>query len=213
MTRSERAGDLYASLGPLAVLVAFVGLLAALVLLFRAGWDWLDSLNRRRALVETRAGTVLLIASPSGLLANVIARPALPSLPVPGGSGDEWTSEAPRADAIPVIERGGKRTVLERITPDDHDRALVLRLLRAAMLAAGPDSPRLPGFRELEWPSEIWVKGVGMLKPHVVTTPGRGGGTFVTEGTLRDLYNAVGERRITPLPQLESVNEPAENVR
>jgi hypothetical protein len=86
---------------------------------------------------------------------------------------------------------------------------MVLRLLRAAMLAVGPASPRLPGFRELGWPSETWTKAVALLKPHVVTKPGRGGGTFCEAGeTLRDLYNSVGERRITPLPlQLEAADE------
>jgi len=198
LARQERSADLYASLGPLVALAGIVALFVLALVAMRAAWGWLESIERRRALVETRTGTILLLPSPSGLIAQVLARPELGNAP----PDDEWVSEAPTADSIPVFQHGRFQTMLERgAQPDDPDRRLMLRLLRAAMLAVGPESSRLPGFRELGWPAETWTKAVALLKPHVVTQPGRSGGTFCESGaTLRDLYNAVGERRITALP-------------
>jgi hypothetical protein len=201
LARQERSADLYASLGPLVALAGIVALFVLALVALRAAWGWLESIERRRALVETRTGTILLLPSPSGLIAQVLARPELGNAP----PDDEWVSEATAADAIPVYSHGALQTVLERPPTrsgaDGPDRRLILRLLRAAMLAVGPESSRLPGFRELGWPAETWTKAVALLKPHVVTQPGRSGGTFCESGaTLRDLYNAVGERRITALP-------------
>lgn len=203
LTRSERTQDLMATLGPLFALALLIGLIAAAILGLVALANYLASIDRRRSLVETRTGTILLLASPQGLMAQVLARPMLDNVPLE----DEWVSQAERAEPIPVYQHGRFQTVLERVAqPDDPDRRLMLRLLRAAMLAVGPDSPRLPGYRELDWPAETWTKAVALLKPHVITKPGRSGGTFCNPSagsggeTLLDLYNAVGERRITALP-------------
>lgn len=77
--------------------------------------------------------------------------------------------------------------------------ALVSRLLRAAMEKAGPESKRVPGWRELPgWTSDRWVEAVKLLGGAVTATPGKG--TFCAgEYSLRDLWVSAARRDI-PLP-------------
>lgn len=67
------------------------------------------------------------------------------------------------------------------------DVELVARLLDDAIRTAGADSIVIPGWRELkasgaalfEWDSRSWQDAIERIRPHVVATEGRGGGTVI----------------------------------
>lgn len=186
-------------------LYAGIVLLGGLVLLtlgliWYAGRYYLDVLIQRLRLVESRAGTLLL--QPEGLRPTqvIVITPQLSA-----GSGpetDEFTSDL---EDIPYIVNGKLHGFISRRdmqANDDPHRKLALHLLRDAMRQVGGDSRRLPGWREMSWSAESWMRAVDLLRPFVETQSGRGGGTYLTGqySTLRDLYLAIGERRITLSP-------------
>lgn len=188
-----------------------IGGIAMLLMLIVQVARYLDALALRQKLVETRAGTVLIVASSAGYSAQII-KPT-PNY-IDAGTDDEFeqtqlssiTREAP--ELLKVTTARGE-TFVARDDPEaeqgEINRRLALRLLRESLRhysTLGFDArraARIATQRDLSWSSETWVRAVNVLKPHVVTKQGRGGGTYcgTTYPTLMQLYEAVGERRIT----------------
>lgn len=185
----------------------FLAVVAGLALLWNAVQRYLAWQERRNSVLESRAGTLLLLHNEGTITAQLIAGPDLGLLGQASRDDDEFLTEAPQAEAIPYYRDGRLVGFLSR----DGDpavetrRRLCLKLLREAILLVGPDSERLPGHRELGWPAERWVQAVAMLKPHLTTQVGREGGTFCAGAyrTLGELYTALGERRLLPSPAPE----------
>ncbi len=190
-------------------LVLTLAVFAVLVLVLVFAYRYLDALATRQRLVETRAGTVLIVAGPGGYAAQLV-QPA-PLL----DAGDAFdVSQAPtithEADDLLKLTTGKGETFITRTDPLEEQREqarkLAMRLLRESIrhyAAKGIDPRtvnRVPTYRDLDWSSETWVRAVNALKPHVVTRQGRGGGTFCGQPFphLVALYAAVGERRIVP---------------
>uniref|UniRef100_A0A7C4Q659 Uncharacterized protein n=1 Tax=Bellilinea caldifistulae TaxID=360411 RepID=A0A7C4Q659_9CHLR len=181
----------------LALLILLVTLLAlggvVVVLVWRAGNEWIAWQSRRRQLVESRAGTLLLVAENAPPVRVQVIQPALPArLP---DEGDESETEP-----IPYSVDGKLVGFIQR-RADPHKR-LVLRLLRESIQTVGAQSNRIPGWRELGWSAEVWTQAVRLLSRYVETQPGKG--TYLTGEyeTLQALYYAVGERRavLSPAP-------------
>jgi len=87
-----------------------------------------------------------------------------------------------------------------RRTPVDPQRRLALRLLRESIRVAGPQSNRIPGWRDLGWSAETWSRAVGLLWRYVKTQPGQGTFLVGEYPTVESLYNAVGSRQISLSP-------------
>jgi hypothetical protein len=181
----------------LALLILLLTLLAlggvVVVLVWRAGNEWIAWQSRRRQLVESRAGTLLLLAGNAPPVRVQVIQPALPTgLP---DEGDESETEP-----IPYSVDGELVGFIQR-RADPHKR-LALRLLRESIQAVGAQSNRIPGWRELGWSAEVWSQAVRSLSRYVETQPGKG--TYLTGeyATLQELYYAVGERRavLSPAP-------------
>ncbi len=184
----------------LALLILLLTLLAlggvVVVLVWRAGNEWIAWQSRRRQLVESRAGTLLLVAGNAPPVRVQVIQPALPArLPVL----DEEESES-ETEPIPYSVDGELVGFIQR-RADPHKR-LALRLLRESIQAVGAQSNRIPGWRELGWSAELWSQAVRLLSHYVETQPGKG--TYLTGeyATLQELYYAVGERRavLSPAP-------------
>ncbi|GIV67134.1 MAG: hypothetical protein KatS3mg047_1527 [Bellilinea sp.] len=181
----------------LALLILLLTLLAlggvVVVLVWRAGNEWIAWQSRRRQLVESRAGTLLLVAENAPPVRVQVIQPALPArLP---DEGDESETEP-----IPYSVDGKLVGFIQR-RADTHKR-LVLRLLRESIQTVGAQSNRIPGWRELGWSAEVWTQAVRLLSRYVETRPGKG--TYLTGEyeTLQALYYGVGERRaaLSPAP-------------
>lgn len=174
----------------------------ALYFLWKLGDRYLDILFKRKLLVESRAGTLLL--QPAGVQMGVmVITPNTPALPPQMEEAeDEFASELP---PIRYTVNGEFQGYLPRREAEDPYRKLALKLLREGMKVAGAQSRRLPGWRELGWSAQTWSDAVDLLRPYVATEVGRNGGTSLVGGyTLRDLYLAVGERRVrlnSPTPR------------
>jgi len=208
--RSQFAAEMRLYLG---LTFLFGVMVILLYLLWRMGERYLDALINRKLLVESRAGTLLL--QPAGVQMNVMV--ITPNATTPAGllekgdedEGDEFESEI---SSVPYYVNGDLQGFLKtREAPrDEPKRKLALKLLREAIQAAGAESKRLPGWRELNWSAQTWSDAVSLLRPYLKTEVGRTGGTYLVGGyTLRDLYLAVGERRITlnaPTPMEDVVN-------
>lgn len=203
--RARAAAELSLYLG----LTFLFGLLVlALYFLWKLGDRYLDILFKRKLLVESRAGTLLL--QPAGVQMGVmVITPNTPALPpyTAAGEEDEFASELP---PIRYTVNGEFQGYLPRREAEDPYRKLALKLLREGMKVAGAQSRRLPGWRELGWSAQTWSDAIELLRPHVATEVGRSGGTYLVGGyTLRDLYLAVGERRVSlnsPTPRAAVAN-------
>ncbi|RCK72796.1 MAG: hypothetical protein ANABAC_1330 [Anaerolineae bacterium] len=197
-------------------LYAGVVLLAGVViillgLLWYAGQYYLDVIIQRHQLVESRAGTLLLQPVGYRPVRVTVLTPQLPAA-TSEKEGDEFTSQL---EDIPYLVNGDLKGFIPRRNlqeADDNVRKLVLRLLREAMNTVGAQSTRLPGWREMGWAAETWSNAIDYLRPYLETQSGRGGGTYLRGEyrTLRDLYLAVGERRIhlvspTPIEMIKNL--------
>jgi hypothetical protein len=205
--QARQVSAIMAWIAPAGVLLAIVAIVA---LLYRLASQWVDAhrerwkLDNQRValmgmLIETRTGTVVFVGDPrAGYTPQLMASPTIDHFDA---------SQLPAARPIETFRLNtprGAEDVPKHEPADDQteaNRKLAMRLLRDAMKHAGPQANRLPGFRDLNWPSETWTRAVKLLKPHVTTKPGRGGGTVLASewSSLQQLYVAVGERR-TPLP-------------
>ncbi len=202
MDRARVAAEIRLWLG----LTFLFGMMVLLLyLLWQAGERYLNILLNRKLLVESRAGTLLL--QPAGVQMGVmVITPARTVLTAGEDEEDEFESDLP---AIPYRVNGELRGYLPR---DDPRRKLALKLLRQGMRIAGANAKRLPGWRELGWSAQTWTEAVRLLSPYLQTAVGRNGGTYlVGRYTLRDLYLAVGERKVKLNPP--TPNEAVENVR
>lgn len=184
----------------LALLILLLTLLAlggvVVVLVWRAGNEWIAWQSRRRQLVESRAGTLLLVAENAPPVRVQVIQPALPArLPVV----DEEES-ASETEPIPYSVDGRLVGFIQRKA--DPQRRLALRLLRESIQAVGAQSNRIPGWRELGWSAEVWTQAVRLLSRYVETQPGKGTYLAGEYETLQALYFAVGERRavLSPAP-------------
>ncbi len=182
----------------LALLILLLTLLAlggvVVVLVWKAGNEWIAWQSRRRQLVESRAGTLLLVAENAPPVRVQVIQPALPArLPVV----DEEESET---EPIPYSVDGRLVGFIQR-KADPHKR-LVMRLLRESIQAVGAQSNRIPGWRELGWSAEVWTQAVRLLSRYVETQPGKGTYLAGEYETLQALYFAVGEKRaiLSPAP-------------
>ncbi|MEW6179199.1 MAG: hypothetical protein AB1522_04650 [Chloroflexota bacterium] len=182
----------------LALLILLLTLLAlggvVVVLVWKAGNEWIAWQSRRRQLVESRAGTLLLVAENAPPVRVQVIQPALPArLPLV----DEDESET---EPIPYSVDGRLVGFIQR-KADPH-RRLALRLLRESIQAVGAQSNRIPGWRELGWSAEVWTQAVRLLSRYVETQPGKGTYLAGEYETLQELYFAVGERRavLSPAP-------------
>lgn len=196
--REEQAQQREGVLHLLAMVILLMTLLAlggvVVLLVWKAGNEWIAWQSRRRQLVESRAGTLLLVAENVPPVRVQVIQPALPArLPV---VEDEDTETEP----IPYSVDGNLVGFIQRQA--DPNKRLVLRLLRESIQLVGARSSRIPGWRELNWSAEQWSQAVRLLWRYVETQPGRG--TYLTGEypTLQDLYFAVGERRaiLSPAP-------------
>jgi hypothetical protein len=179
----------------LLILLALGSVLVALV--WKAGNQWIEWQSRRRQLIESRAGTLLLVAENAPPVRVQVIQPALPMpLPITGGGEDMSTDTEP----IPYSVNGELVGFIQRRA--EPEKRLALRLLRESIQAVGAKSNRIPGWRELGWSAEVWTQAVRLLWRYVETQPGRGTYLSGEYNTLQDLYFAVGERRavLTPAP-------------
>jgi len=178
----------------LAFLLGLAGI--SLRLLWQAGQGWLAWQERRQRLIESRAGTLLLLPEGPPLKVQVI-QPACPQ------GVDEEGALLTDTEPIPYSLNGELVGFLHR-QPSlaEPQRRLVLRLLRESIQTAGAKSVRLPGWRELGWSAETWTQAIRLLGHHVETQPGKGTYLVGEYPTLQDLYFAVGERRIPLSPTL-----------
>lgn len=197
--REEQAKRQESILQLLVLVILLLTLLAlggvVVVLVWRAGNEWIAWQSRRRQLVESRAGTLLLVAENAPPVRVQVIQPALPAkLPVV----DE--EEASETDPIPYSVDGRLVGFIQR-RADPHKR-LALRLLRESIQAVGAQSNRIPGWRELGWSAESWTQAVRLLSRYVETQPGKGTYLAGEYETLQELYFAVGERRavLSPAP-------------
>lgn len=184
----------------LALLILLLTLLAlggvVVVLVWKAGNEWIAWQSRRRQLVESRAGTLLLVAENAPPVRVQVIQPALPArLPVV----DEEESES-ETEPIPYSVDGKLVGFIQRRA--DPQRRLALRLLRESIQAGGAQSNRIPGWRELGWSAEVWSQAVRLLSRYVETQPGKGTYLAGEYETLQELYFAVGEKRaiLSPAP-------------
>lgn len=180
-------------------LVTLSGLAVVLLLLvWKAGNEWITWQARRRQLVESRAGTLLLLAENAPPVRVQVITPSLPS---PPAREENWESEA---EPIPYTVNGELVGFFQRRgSNEDPQRRLALRLLRESIQAVGGRSNRLPGWRELGWSAEQWSQAVRLLWRYVETQPGKGTYLVGEYPTLQELYFAVGEKRaiLSPAPQ------------
>lgn len=162
----------------------------------------------RMMVIETRSGTAFLgyITSPTksltqpdpfkALLGTVmgVGRPLAINEP-------DNLSQAPsagKADSIVVNGLGGTH-LLEREEPPEvfQKRRLALRLLRAAMLAEGANSTRIPRWTDLPGftSGDSWMRATQALNGALDKSKK---GTFVKPeyGTLIELYESVGQRKV-----------------
>jgi hypothetical protein len=205
--QARQVSAIIAWIAPAGVLLA---ILAIVALLYRLASQWVDAhrerwrLDNQRValmgmLIETRTGTVVFVGDPRvGYTPQLMAPPTFDHF-------DASQLQAARPiETFRLNTPQGAEDIPKHEPADDQleaNRKLAMRLLRDAMKHTGPQANRLPGYRDLNWPSETWTRAVKLLKPHVTTKPGRGGGTVLASewSTLQQLYVAVGERR-TPLP-------------
>jgi len=181
----------------LLILLALGGALVALV--WKAGNQWIEWQARRRQLIESRAGTLLLVAENGPPVRVEVIRPALPV-----GEGEERLEMKTETEPIPYwvgeklvgfIPRQGRGR-------EEGGRRLALRLLRESIGRVGGQSQRVPGWRELGWSAESWTQAVRLLSRYLETQPGKGTYLSGEYGSLQELYFAVGERRasLSPAP-------------
>ncbi len=225
--RSQTWNDFFDSLMKI---VLAIGTLAALIMLIIQVARYLDVLAMRQRLVETRSGTVMIVAMNGQPHAQMVS-PNYGLQPTPNlldAGTDEFDvsqlrATTQQADELFKLTNARGETFITKTDPEaearEMQRQLAMRLLRASIrhyAARGFDARevnRIPSFRELNWSSETWVRAVQSLKPHVLAKQGRGGGTYcaVEYPTLMSLYIAVGERRIVlgqpvqPSPTLADV--------
>jgi len=194
--RREEMTQVVALVFLLLILLALGSVLVALV--WKAGNQWIEWQSRRRQLIESRAGTLLLVAENAPPVRVQVIQPALPArLPTADTDEDIPTDTEP----IPYSVNGELVGFIQR-PGTDPSRRLVLRLLRESIQAVGAQSNRIPGWRELGWSAEVWTQAVRLLSRYIETQPGRG--TYLTGeyASLQELYFAVGERRavLSPAP-------------
>ncbi|MFZ6018636.1 MAG: hypothetical protein ACOYXO_03430 [Chloroflexota bacterium] len=193
--RREEMTQVVALVFLLLILLALGSVLVALV--WKAGNQWIEWQSRRRQLIESRAGTLLLVAENAPPVRVQVIQPALPArVPVTDTDEDIPTDTEP----IPYSVNGELVGFIQRRA--DPEKRLALRLLRESIQAVGAKSNRIPGWRELGWSAEVWTQAVRLLWRYVETQPGRGTYLSGEYATLQDLYFAVGERRavLSPAP-------------
>ncbi len=179
------------------LLLILLGLGGVVVTLaWKAGNEWIAWQSRRRQLVESRAGTLLLVAENAPPVRVQVIQPLLP------GRLQEDEEDLPaETEPIPYSVGGDLVGFIPRPHSDPHKR-LALRLLRESIQAVGARSNRIPGWRELGWSAEMWTQAVRLLGRYVETQPGKGTYLVGEYPTLQELYFAVGERRalLSPAP-------------
>ncbi len=192
------------------VIVAVIG--ALLVFGLYAMNGFVSTALLRRAVIETRGGTMILFSQNGQPSAHALAAPALA---LPSGESDEFPSSDARtidAEASTItVNSGGKSFLMAHPTEaenaaDDAARRLCLKLLRASMQQVGASSKRIPTAIDLGWSSAQWQKAVDAMRDHLIVKRGRAGGVWINDqwGTVKGLWVAIGERRAsvsTPPPQ------------
>jgi len=152
------------------------------------------------------SGTVLLIPLPGGgVKRELIALPgAAPTVQGNFDDTDEEPGEEP--DDIPVYGPGNLRTVFSRSQSDaereanERNRRAALRFLTRAVEVNGGESDIIPRYDKLGVSAETWKHCTALIADQVEKRQGRNGGTFLTGKyeTLRELVEAIGERRYIP---------------
>jgi hypothetical protein len=195
--RQKRLDEVTAIVVRILGVLALMSMLGVLIgLLWQAGKEWIRWQSQRWRLVESRAGTLVILPEGAPRVQVAVVRADM----LPQGDEDEFGTELAE---IPYSVNGEVMGTIRAEWREEPQRRLVLRLLREAMQAAGPGSTRLPGWRELGWSAEMWSRAVEMIRPYVETSSGRYGGTYLVGGyTLHRLYQDVGARKIalTPSP-------------
>ncbi|GAP05217.1 hypothetical protein ATHL_00046 [Anaerolinea thermolimosa] len=179
--------------------LTLLGLAGVMVgLAWKAGSAWITWQSRRRQLVESRAGTLLLVAENAPPVRVEVIQPALPT-PLPAANHLELETET---EPIPYAVNGTLVGFIPRQARNAEEgaRRVALRLLRESIQAAGAHSNRIPGWRELGWSAESWTQAVRLLSRYVETQPGKGTYLVGEYESLQELYYAVGERRVTLSP-------------
>ncbi len=216
---SQRARQVSAIMGWVAPTLGILSIGALILLVFRLIDNWIMAAfekwrleNRRLALmatlIESRAGTVSFVGDPVAGYAPRLLAPG----PMATNGLDFDRSELATAQQVETVKvTSAQGTVyIAKDAPVSDDaaeagRKLTMKLLRDGIALVGGQSNRLPGCRDMGWPSESWTKAVALLKPDYLTTKtGRAGGTFCATTqyhSLALLYAAIGERRIIPLLQ------------
>ncbi len=165
----------------------------------------------RRAVIETRHGTMILMTLNGQPSAQPLSTPSIPAL-MPGEQpGDEFQQSQSKvidaeAHALgePYKVVTSKGTYFIPRTPDanETDFRLVLRLLRESMQLNGAQSDTIPPADQLGWSDHTRDRAVKLVADYIKTKQGRKGGTFVGERhkTLIQLYSDVGARRVSLSP-------------
>ena len=199
--KAQRTDDFARTAALVLLLVVLLALgITVIALVWKAGNEWIEWQSRRRQLVESRAGTLLLVAENAPPIRVQVIQPALPArLPI---GGDESMDADTEPIAYTVNGELAGFIQRQREPGQGAERRLVMRLLRESVQAVGARSNRIPGWRELSWSAETWTQAVRLLWRYVETQPGKGTYLLGEYPTLQDLYYAVGERRaiLSPAP-------------
>lgn len=188
----------------------------ALSQMFAARAEMTAARAAQQLVIETRAGTVILNRTERGTyVPSIVSGKDYGALP----SADDFNDlQAKRITATAQPSSGANETFkytngsgtthMTKEDPDadrkEQDRKLCMDLIRASMehwrsLHHDPKTcTRIATWRDLEWSAATWQRAVNLLRPHIITVEGRGGGTLCGKQypTLLDLYVALGERRI-----------------
>ena len=190
-----------------ACVAAFVMIAGALVLVRYA-----NGRAAKQYVIETRAGTILIQRGTDGnYFADIVQREdfvtprAFPSSDAPS----QLPALIAEPETVKFSSSNGTREILKAEPGDarrEADRKLVMDLLRESLQyyarkSNGPDVRavnRIPTWHTLGWGAATWQRAVELLRPHIATREGRGGGTYCVEPypTLHALYVAVGEQRV-----------------
>lgn len=196
--RQERMDEISAVALRVLGFLVLAGILGTLIgLLWQAGREWIRWQSQRWRLVESRAGTLVILPEGAPRVQVAVVRADM-LLPDNDDDGDAFATELTE---IPYSVNGEVVGTIRADWREDPQRRLALRLLRESIRLVGPGSTRLPGWRELGWSAETWSRAVALLRPYVETSSGRYGGTYLVGGyTLNRLYHDVGARKIALSP-------------
>lgn len=192
--------------GAFLLLVGFAVLVIGIIIIVLVWLMQMQSvLVTRQMMLETRAGTVLIVRENGRPRAELVK-------PVELLESGEWTEPATQAPQLETqaedliqYKVGNNVRMIPREAPDDTAVRLARKLLRATMQHYAiqqqdlRQANRIPTALTLGWSADTWQRSVDSLKPNLTTKTGRSGGTFVANyPSVLELYEAVTRGKVVP---------------